>query len=87
MVIPKGQKMKLRLPKRQPAAPGTEAFLGHFCEALDRSIPLLRTVLIIAGLVAAAAHTGQTADFLFATGLLFQCAIWFDQWWIAKRTR
>jgi hypothetical protein len=30
---------------------------------------------------------GQVADFLFVTGLLFHCAISFERWWIAKRTR
>jgi len=79
--------MKLRLPKRQPETPGAEAFLVQFCGTLDRSIPGLRTVFILAGLLAAAARIGPSADFLFATGLLFQLAIWFEHWWIAKRTR
>jgi hypothetical protein len=83
----KGQKMKLRLPKCRPETPAAEVFLVQFCEALDRSIPGLRTVFILAGLLAAAARTGFSADLLFATGLLFQLAIWFDHWWIAKRTR
>jgi len=87
MVILKGQKMKLRLPKRQTETPAAEAFLVQFSETLDRSIPGLRTVFIIAGLIAAAARVGATADFLFVTGLLFQLAIWFEHWWIAKRTR
>jgi len=79
--------MKFRLPKRQPATPGAEAFLAHFCESIDRSIPGLRTTFIIAGLVAAAARTGPAADFLFVTGLLFHFAIRFEHWWITKRTR
>jgi hypothetical protein len=87
LVILKGQKMKLRLPKRQPETPGAEAFLVQFCEALDRSIPGLRTAFILVGLIAAAARTGASADFLFVTGLLFQFGIWFEHWWIAKRTR
>lgn len=72
--------MKPRLPKHQRGMPGAEAFLGQCCEALDRSIPGLRTIFMIAGLVAAAAHADKAADFLFVTGLLFQFAIWFDQW-------
>jgi hypothetical protein len=58
----------------------------YICEAFDRAIPGLRTVFLIAGLVAAAARTGLAADFLFVTGLLFQLAIWFEHWWIAQRT-
>jgi hypothetical protein len=81
------REMRLRLPKRQPGTPGAEAFLAYCSEAVDRSIPGLRTVLMIAGIVAAAAHAGKLADFLFATGLLFHLAISFEGWWIAKRTR
>jgi hypothetical protein len=36
--------------------------------------------------VAAAAHSGQSADFLIAAGLLFHFAIWFEDWWITQRT-
>jgi hypothetical protein len=79
--------MKLRLPKRQASTPGAEAFLAQFSEALDRSIPALRTALLIAGLILAATRPGRAADFLFATGLLFHFAISFELWWIAKRTR
>lgn len=79
--------MRLRLLKRQSGTPGTEAFLAQCCEALDRSIPGLRTVLMVAGLIAAATRGGRTADFLFVTGLLFHLAISFEHWWIAKRTR
>ena len=79
--------MRIRLPKRQPGPPGAEAFLAQCCEALDRSIPGLRTALMIAGLVAAAARTGPIADFLFVAGLLFHLAISFERWWIVKRTR
>lgn len=87
MVISKGQQMKLRQPKRQPGLPGAEAFLVQVCDALDRSIPGLRTAFILAGLVAAAAHAGKAADFLFVTGLLLQFAIWFESWLTKKRTR
>lgn len=79
--------MRLRLPKRQPGTPSAEAFFAQCSEALDRSIPGLRTAFIILGLIAAAARIGQVADFLFVTGLLFHCAISFEHWWIAKRTR
>jgi hypothetical protein len=78
--------MKRKLSKRQPGTPGTGALLGQLCEGLDRSVPGLRTTFLIAGVVAAAAQTGQSADFLFATGLLFHGAIWFEDWWIAQRT-
>jgi hypothetical protein len=78
--------MRMRLPKRQPGPPGAEASLAQFCQTLDRSIPAVRTVLMIGGLIAAAAHSGQIADFLFVTGLLFHFAISFERWWITKQT-
>lgn len=77
--------MKLRLPKRQAERP--ETVLAHYCEALDRSIPVLRTAFIVAGLVVAAVRGGRLADFLFVTGMLFHLAISFEHWWITKRTR
>jgi hypothetical protein len=79
--------MKLKRSKSQSATPAAEASLAQFCEGFDRAIPSLRTAFIIAGLVAAAARIGPTADFLFVTGLLFHSAISFEQWWMAKRTR
>jgi hypothetical protein len=77
--------MKLRLPKRE--AGRSESVLAHFCAAIDHSIPVLRTVFIVAGLVVAAVRGGRLADFLFVTGLLFHFAISFEHWWITKRTR
>ncbi len=79
--------MKLRIPKRQPGTPGAEAALVHLCELLDRCIPILRTVFLASGILAAALKGGRIADFLFATGLLFQVAMWFDYWWASKRVR
>jgi hypothetical protein len=79
--------MKLRIPKRQPGTHGAEALLVHFCQAVDRSIPGLRTAFLIAGLIAAALRMGTSADFLFVTGLLFQFAIWFESWWTTFRSR
>jgi hypothetical protein len=78
--------MKLRLPKRHSAA-NVESSLVHFCESLDRSLPTLRTFFIVTGVIAAAARVGIYSDFLFVTGLLLQFAIWFEYWWIQKRTR
>jgi hypothetical protein len=77
--------MKLRLPKRD--AGRADSALAHFCEAIDRSIPVLRTVLIVAGLILAAVRGGRLADFVFVTGLLFHFSISFEHWWITKRTR
>ena len=77
--------MKLRLPKRHSTA-SAETMLVHACEAVDRSMTILRTFFLIAGLIAAAAQTGIVSDFLFVTGLLLQFAIWFQHWWIEKRT-
>lgn len=76
--------MKLRIPKRHWSA---EALLVHFCRALDRSVPLLRTMFLVAGLIAAATRPGRSGDFLFGTGLLFQFAIWFEGWWVTQRAR
>ena len=83
----KGPQMKRRPAQRQPGAAQPGACLARACEALDRGIPALRTVLIIAGLVALAAHAGKSADFLFVAGLMLHLAIWFEQWWMTPRTR
>lgn len=53
--------------------------------ALDKSIPTLRTILIVAGVAAAALKIGQTSDYLFAAGLLLHFSIWFEEWWRATR--
>ena len=79
--------MKLRIPKRQPGTPGAEAALVHLCEMLDRSIPGLRTMFLVAGVLAAAFQLGSMADFLFVTGLLFQLVIWFEHWWTTQQSR
>jgi hypothetical protein len=84
-MVMKGQHMRLRLPKREAGQEGTVH--AHFCVAIDRSIPVLRTAFMVAGLVVAATRGGRLADFLFVTGLLFHFAISFEHWWIAKRTR
>jgi hypothetical protein len=78
--------MKRKPAKRQSGTPATAVLLGQLCNGLDRSVPGLRTVFLIAGVLAAAAHTGQSADFLIAAGLLFHFAIWFEDWWITQRT-
>jgi hypothetical protein len=83
----KGQQMKLRIPKRQPGTPGFEAALVHFCKMLDHCIPGLRTLFLVAGVLAAALKLGTTADFLFATGLLLQVTMWFGDWWMAQHPR
>jgi hypothetical protein len=84
-MVMKGQHMRPRLPKREAGQPN--AVHVYFCEAIDRSIPALRTVFIVAGLVVAAVRGGRLGDFLFVTGLLFHFAISFEHWWITKRTR
>jgi hypothetical protein len=84
-MVMKGRHMRLRLPKREAGRP--DNVHAHFCEAIDRSIPVLRTLLIVAGLVVAAVRGGRLGDFLFVTGLLFHFAISFEHWWITKRTR
>jgi hypothetical protein len=79
--------MKMRIRKRHPETLTAEAVLVRFCTVLDHTIPTLRTAFLVLGLVAAAAQTGQLADYLFVTGLLFHFAIWFDGWWNTGRTR
>lgn len=76
--------MKLRLQKRQTGRP--ESVLAHFCEAVDRSIPVLRTAFMLAGLIVAAVRGGRLADYLFVTGLLLHFSIAFEHW-LTKRTR
>ena len=76
--------MKFRIPKRHPGTTDFTAFLIHCCDALDRSLPALRTLFLIAGVIAAALRTGLLADFLFVTGLLLQFSIWFENWWLHK---
>ena len=78
--------MKPERSNRQSGAQRAGAFLGQLSERLDRCMPGLRTAFLAAGVLAAAARTGQSADFLFATGLLFQFAIWFEQWWATDGT-
>jgi hypothetical protein len=76
--------MRLKLPKRQGGR--SETVLVNYCDAMDRSIPILRTTFMVAGLIVAATRGGRLADFLFVTGLLFHFAISFEHWWIKKRT-
>jgi hypothetical protein len=40
-----------------------------------------------AGIAAAALNVDTSADYLFAAGLLLQFTIWFENWWLALRTR
>lgn len=75
--------MKLRIHK--PDRPAPHPALLILCETLDRAIPTARTVLLAAGVVAAAMRTGRLADFIFALGLLFQFAISFGVWWHSKK--
>jgi hypothetical protein len=49
--------------------------------ALDKSIPALRTLFLIVGIVAAATRFDRAADYIFAAGLLLHFAIWFENWW------
>lgn len=78
--------MKLRLPKR-PLHNPTPAITAaaQFCERIDRALPLLRTVLLIAGLLAAALRAGTVADYLFCSGLLLHWTLWFQRWWIGAK--
>jgi hypothetical protein len=73
--------MKTRMPKHQlqnPASPIAAVTL--YCERIDRALPLLRTLLLLAGLLAAACKAGMVGDYLFGAGLLLHWAIWFQRW-------
>lgn len=74
--------MKMRIPKQplQVPAPAVAA-ISHCVERIDRRLPLLRTLLLVAGLVAAALKASMVADYLFGGGLLLHWAIWFQRWW------
>ena len=63
------------------------AVLSRYCELLDRTLPRLRTLLLAAGLAAAALKAGPLADYLFSAGLLLHWAIWFQGWWTGARSR
>ncbi|GAB3415115.1 hypothetical protein GCM10027318_31640 [Massilia agilis] len=78
--------MNLKRLRKAFATPGRPSSAGLSCiSSLDRSIPTLRTVLIIAGIVGAALDVDVTADYLFAAGLLLHFTIWFEDWWRAAR--
>ena len=74
--------MKSRMPKR-PLADSSPAIVvvSHYCERIDRAVPHLRTLFLVAGVLAAALQTGMVADYLFGAGLLLHWAIWFQRWW------
>lgn len=80
--------MKIRMPKRplQNPAPAIDA-VSHFCERIDRAVPHLRTLFLIAGVLAAALRAGAFADYLFGAGLLLHWAIWFQRWWTSDWRR
>ena len=74
--------MKMRMPKRPLHTPTPAvAAVAHCCERVDRTIPHLRTLFLVAGVLAAALKGGAIADYLFGAGLLLHWAIWFQGWW------
>jgi hypothetical protein len=79
--------MRLKRLKRvfSTSATPTPNFIGCL-NALDKSVPILRTGLLIAGIVGAALGV-DTADYLFAAGLLLHFTIWFENWWLALDAR
>jgi hypothetical protein len=80
--------MKLRMPKRALHTP-TPAItaVAYCCERIDRAIPLLRTLFLMAGVLAAALKAGALADYLFGAGLLLHWTIWFQRWWTTANWR
>lgn len=80
--------MKLRMPKRPLQDPTSViAAVSHYCDRIDAALPHLRTLFLIAGLLAAALKVGVVADYLFGAGLLLHWAIWFQSWWAAANLR
>jgi hypothetical protein len=77
--------MKPRISNRRRTAPTVSTVLARLCDIVDHNLPGLRTACIAAGVVGAGWHFGRSADLLFATGLLFHIAIWFEHWWLEQR--
>ena len=74
--------MKSRMPKRPLQNPSSAIVaVSHYCERIDHAVPHLRTLFLIAGVLAAALKAGTVADYLFGAGLLLHWAIWFQRWW------
>jgi hypothetical protein len=55
--------------------------VSRFLAALDKSVPVLRTIFLIVGVVAAGLGAAKLSDYVFAAGLLLHIAIWFEGWW------
>jgi hypothetical protein len=76
-----------RLKSVLTASTAQSSFVVGSLSTLDKSIPTFRTVLVVAGIVAAALDVDPTADYLFAAGLLLHFTIWFENWWHELRAR
>ena len=75
-----------RFTRKTLAEPVLSQVLTRSVVRLDASIPALRTLFVITGIVGAAMHMGRAADYVFAAGLLLQLAIWFESWWSSAVT-
>jgi hypothetical protein len=79
--------MNLKRLKRVLSMSGIPAMGVAGCiSTLDKSVPTFRTAFLIAGVLGAALGV-DTADYLFAAGLLLHFTIWFESWWLALRAR
>jgi hypothetical protein len=76
-----------RLKSVMTASTAQSSFVVGSLSTLDKSIPTFRTVLMGAGIAAAALDIDTTADYLFAAGLLLHFTIWFEKWWHERRAR
>lgn len=69
--------MKARLPFRALPAPR----VSSLCQLADTAVSPAGTISLLCGAVAAGAGSWETANFLFAAGLLLHFAVWFERWW------
>jgi hypothetical protein len=68
--------------KRELTAEVAQGYvMPRFLSALDKSVPVLRTVFLIVGVIAAGLGAARLSDYVFAAGLLLHFTIWFERWW------
>jgi hypothetical protein len=74
--------MNMKRAKRVLMAEVAQGYvMSRFLSALDKSVPVLRTVFLIVGVVAAGLGAARLSDYVFAAGLLLHFTIWFERWW------
>jgi hypothetical protein len=74
--------MNMKRAKRVLLAEVAQGYaVSRLLAALDKSVPVLRTVFLIVGIVTAGFGAGRLSDYVFAAGLLLHFTIWFERWW------